>query len=388
MNLGVLASRSLVRNRARTVLTALGVAVAVLTFVLLRTVLVSWTASVDAAVQDRIATRHKVTFVMTLPKHYAQDIGKIPGLGPSTYSNWFGAKDPNDENEFFATIAVDPVSFLEVYDEILVTPEDRKRWLENRRGALVGDMLAKKKGWKVGDVITLTGTIYPGDWQFEIAGLYTATRKSVDRSTLWFHWDYLNDALSDSRKDQIGWISTRVRDPSRAADISKAIDTTFDEMEVPTLTMSERAMNSSFLASFSAILTALDVVSMVILGIMTLILGNTIAMGTRERTGEFGIMRAIGFRPRHIAIIVLAEGLIIAALGGGLGLVIAYPFVEQGLGRWLEENMGGFFPFFDIAPETSAMALGLACVLGLFAAILPARRAARLNAIDAIRRIA
>jgi len=387
MRLGVLAVRNVLRNRFRTVLTILGVAMAILTFVLLRTVLTSWTAAVEYSAKDRIGTRHKITFLMQLPKRYIEDIRAVKGVNGATWANWFGGKDPNHENEFFATIAVDPPSFLEVYSEIEVTPEERESWLGNRRGAVVGDVLARKLGWKVGDKVTLQGTIFPGDWEFEISGIYTAKRRSVDRNTFWFHWDYMNDSLPERRKDGIGWIISRIDDPKNVADISKAIDKVFDERDVQTLSMSERALNTSFIGMMGAILTAIDLASLVILAIMVLILGNTIAMGVRERTSEYGVLRAIGFMPRHIAGFVLGEALTIGVIGGLLGLLLSYPMIEQGLGRFLEENMGGFFPYFRIARSTAISAIVLAGVLGMIAAAIPAYRASKINVVDSLRRV-
>jgi putative ABC transport system permease protein len=278
------------------------------------------------------------------------------------------------------------VSFLQVYDEVQVDPETRDRWLQNRRGALVGDVLAKKMGWQVGQKVTISGTIFPGDWEFEISGFYTATRKSVDNSTWWFHWDYLNEG-NNRQKDMVGWMVSRVNDPSQAATLSKKIDDMFAEKEVQTSTQDEKSFQLSFLGMFSAVLTAIDYVSVVILIIMMLILGNTIAMGARERTSEYGTMRAIGFLPRHIGLYVLGEGLAIGLLGGLAGLLLSYPLVEKGLGRALEENMGGFFPYFRIAPATAVAALALALGLGAVASILPAWRAMRLNVVDSLRRV-
>jgi len=387
MSIAEIAARNVLRNKARTVLTMLGVAIAIIAFILLRTVLDAWMVAAEHAAKDRIATRHKITFVMQLPKRYVEDIKSTPGVKDVTWMNWFGAKDPKNEQEFFATIAVDPKTFLEVYDEIVVPPDQIESWMQNRRGAVVGDVLAKQKGWKVGDRITLTGTIYPGDWEFHISGIYTAARKSIDRNTLWFHWNYLNDAASVRAKDTVGWIAARIDQPARSAEISQAIDRMFEERDTQTLTMSERAMNVSFLGMFSAILSALDVISVVILVIMTLILGNTIAMGVRERTNEYGTLRAIGFLPRHLVAFVLVEGITTGILGGVLGILLAYPFVNQGLGRWLEENMGGFFPYFRIEPTTAVAALGLAVAFSLAAAALPAYQAAKLEVTDALRRV-
>ncbi|MFO0580554.1 MAG: ABC transporter permease [Polyangia bacterium] len=387
MTLYALAFRNVLRNRFRNLLTVIGVAVAVLAFVLLRTVIFAWTVGVDFAAKDRIGTRHKVTFVMPLPKRYIDDVRQVPGVVAATWMNWFGAKDPRHDKEFFGTMAVDPQSFFQVYDELQVPPEAKEAFQTDRKAAIVGDVLAKKLGWKVGDKVVLSGTIYPGDWEFRIAALYTTTRKSLDRSSFFFNWNYLNDTVPERQRDQIGWIVSRVSDPGRTAEISQTVDRHFADRDVQTLSMSERAMNTSFLGMMSAVLKAVDIVSLVILLIMLLILGNTIAMGVRERTSEYGVLRAIGFLPRHLAIFVLGEALCIGALGGGLGLFISYPLVEKGMGRWIEENMGAFFPYFRIPPATAGLALLLALVLGLVAAALPAYRAARINVLNALRRV-
>ncbi len=388
MRLSALSVRNVWRNRLRATLTVLGIGVAIVAFVLLRTVLSAWTVGAEAAAKDRLGTRNKVTFVVPLPKRYIETIRQVPGVVEAGYASWFGGKDPRHENEFFASMAVETKTLFTIFDELVVAPADRERWLQNRKGALVGDVLAKKLGWKVGDTVTLQGSIYPGDWQFQIEGIYGSTRKVVDRSSFFFHWDYLNDSLPEGSplRDRIGWVTTRIADPQQAGTISQAIDKAFDEQEIQTLTMSERAMNLSFLGMVSAVLKAIDLVSLVILFIMMLILGNTIAMSTRERTREFGVMRAIGFLPHHIAGAVLIEAIVIGGLGGALGLALSYPLVERGMGRFIEENMGSFFPYFRIHEQTAMAAMILALLLGLIAGLLPAYRAARLNVIDSLRR--
>jgi putative ABC transport system permease protein len=388
VKLFLIAARNLLRNRLRTVLTILGAAVAIVAFVSLRTVLSSWNAAADFASKDRIATRHKVSFVIPLPKRYIDDIRAVPGVKQATFMNWFGGKNPKNPNEFFATIAVDTDSFLQVYDEIVISEEDRRRWREDRKGAIIGDVLAKQLGVKVGDRFTLQGSIYPGDWEFNISGIYTATRKSVDRSTFWFHYAYLNESLDAARRDLIGWVGTRIDDPGRSADISAAIDRMFDEKDVQTVTMSERAMNLSFLGMLSAMLSALDVISLIILLIMMMIIGNTIAMGVRERTREYGVLQALGFRPAHIRMFVVGEALVLGLVAGGLGILLAIPLVELGMGRWLEENMGAWFPYFRIAPATYVAALAFAVALAVLASILPAVRAGKMSVSNALRRIA
>lgn len=387
MNLASIGVRNAGRNKFRNLLTVLGVGIAILAFMLLQTVLNSWTSAAKYAAQDRVATRHKVSFVMSLPLKYAREILEVPGVTKSMHANWFGAKDPKHEKEFFATIAVQTDTFFSVYDEIEVPPEQKESWLQTKSGALVGDVLAKKLGWKVGDKVTLKGTIYPGDWEFTVSGIYTAKRRSIDRSTFWFHYDYMNDRIRERSRDKIGWIVSRIDNPAQAASIASAIDKRFEERDIQTLSQSERALNTSFLGMVSTVLKALDLVSGVILIIMLLILGNTIAMGVRERTHEYGVLRAIGFLPKHIAGFVFGEALFIGALGGAFGVLISYPLIEKGMSRFIEENMGGWFPYFRVESSTVILALLLSLLLGFLAAGIPAYRAAKLHVVDSLRRV-
>lgn len=390
MTLVGLAARNVLRNKVRAVLTVLGVAVSILTFVMLRTVVQAWTVGADYAVKDRLMTRHKVTFVMPLPKRYITDLRQAPHVKVATFANWFGGKDPKHETEFFSALAVDSPTYFDVYDELAVAPDALERWKKDPQGAIVGDVLAKKMGWKVGDKVLLESGIYPDvpEWEFHVVAFYEAKARSADRSTFLFHWEYLNQNLAARRQDQIGWMVSRIDDPRRTADVGVALDKVFEERETQTLSQDEHAFATSFLAGASAVLTALDVISLVILVIMMLVLGNTIAMGARERTNEYGVLKAIGFSGVHVAVFILGEAMIIAALGGLLGVAVAYPFVEKGLGRFLEENMGAFFPYFRIDGGVAVGALVLSLLLGAAASAVPAFRAARLRVVDALRRVA
>jgi putative ABC transport system permease protein len=385
VNIGLLAVRNVGRNTFRTVLTVLGVSVAILMFVVMRTIVSSWTVAADYAAKDRVATRHKVSFVMQLPLRYVEEVRQIPGVTQVAQANWFGAKDPNHPNDFFANISVVPQDFLQVYDEVQVSPAEREAWLQTKNGALVGSALAKQLGWHVGDRVTLQGTIYPGDWEFVISGIYTSSRKSIDQSTFWLRYDYVNDALPAQRKDMVGWIVSRIDNPARAGEISNVIDKHFDEKDLQTLSMSERAMNTSFLGMFSAVLKMIDIVSVIMLGIMALILGNTVAMGVRERTHEYGVLRAIGFFPSHIRTFVYGEAVTIGVIGGVLGVAFAFLMINQVVGRFIEENMGGIFPYFRVEPMTIVWALSLSVVLGVVAAGIPAHLAAKLKVVDSLR---
>ena len=252
----------------------------------------------------------------------------------------------------------------------------------------MGEALARKLGYKVGDKVRLNSQIYPGEWQFTVDGIYTATRKSMDNATIFFHWEYMNDGLPDRMKDHVGWIIAKSDGVRNSAEMARTIDKAFDDEDVQTLSQDEGTFQHSFLAMMSAVLSALNIVSLVILGIMMLILGNTVAMGTRERVSEYGVLRAIGFLPGHIAQLVIGEAATLGLVGGGVGLAIALPFINFGMGRWIEENMSGMFPEFSVEAGTAMLALALAAVLGLAAGALPAWRSSKLNVVDAIRRVA
>ncbi|MBL9022773.1 MAG: ABC transporter permease [Myxococcales bacterium] len=392
MTLVGLAARNLLRNKVRTGLTVLGVAIAVVTFILIRTVVAAWTQAADFAAKDRVVIRHKVTFIQPLPRKYVDIVRQTPGIKDASWANWFGGKDPNHENEFFAAFAVDAKTYFQVVPELIVPSDQLTAFQEDKTGAVVGDVIAQKLGWKIGDKVTLESGIYPNPpdkpWTFTVRAIYTATARNVDRSSFIFQWDYLNDEMPETRKDEVGWIMSRVNDPTRTADVGVAIDKVFAEQDIQTISQDEATFQQSFLAGFSAILDALDIVSLVILIIMTLVLGNTIAMGVRERTSEFATMRAIGFLPKHVTFFILGEAAFLGAIGGALGLVIAFPFVQGGLGRWLEENMGAFFPFFRIPILIAVLAFVFALALGVLAALIPARGASRIKVTEALRRIA
>lgn len=390
MSLTRLAFKNLSRNRLRLLLTALGMAVTLLAFILIRTVLEAWSMGAEAAARDRIATSNKVTFVAPLPKRYIETIKQdISGIQAATFVNWFGGRDPSHKDEIFASFAVEPESFLQVYTELSVSPTEKEQWLHHREGVLVGDVLAQKMGWKPGQKITLTSEIFSDqDWSFQIDGIYKATQKSADRSSLYLHWNYLNDSLPEREKNQIGWIVSRIADSTQSASISTAIDKLFEEKEFSTETMSERALNTAFLGMISAVLTALNVVSWVILLIMMLILGNTLAMNTRERIREYGTLRAIGFLPSHIVRWILGEAVLLGFLGGCMGVGLSYLLVNHGMGRFIEENMGQFFPYFRASLRTLGTAVFLAVTLSIVASLLPSYRASRLNVVNALRKIA
>jgi putative ABC transport system permease protein len=380
-----LAATNLFRNPLRTLLTVAGVSVAVLTFLLLRTVMFAWNVAADEAVADRVVTRHKVTFIMPVPKRYADDVRTAPGILDTTFASWFGGTSPNHPNEFFAALAIEKDHFFTVYDELVIPEEDIRAFREDRQGAIVGHVLAEKLGWEKGETVTLQSNIFEGDWQFHVVGLYDSTRRTFDKSSFLFRWDYLNEQVAEGFKEQVGWLVSRT--DGNPAEIGRQLDVVFDERDVQTLSQDEATFQKSFLAGFAGIFTAINVVTIVILAIMSMILGNTVAMGVRERIPEYGVLRAVGFLPRHLVALVIGEAAVLGAVGGLVGLAIAVPLVQFGVGRYMEENMGAMFPYFDITPGNAVLAFVLAIGLAVLASTIPAIQASRLGVVDALRRV-
>lgn len=388
MTLAGIAVRNLARNGLRAALTVVGVGVAVLAFLLLQSVTAAWVSGPRSAPRDRVVTRHKVTFAMALPKHYIELVRGSSHVKAATWASWFGGRDPKHETEFFATLAVNPTSYFSVYDDMKVPRDERDAFEHDKQGAIVGDVLASKLGWRVGEKVVLQSGIVPGEWRFTIDGIYTATSKAIDRSNFILRWDYINDSVPVDRRDMIGWIVSRVDDPTRTAQVSVGIDGLFDDRDIQTLSQDERSVGAHFLAMLSAILDALDAVSAVILVVMTLILGNTVAMGVRERAGEYGVLRAIGFLPRHVAFSVVAESLVLGALGGLLGTALAWPFIDVLVARLVADTMGSFFPSFGLDASQMATGILLPAALGGLASAIPAWTASKRSVIDSIRRVA
>lgn len=394
MNLATYARRNLFRRRGRTILTIAAVTVAVLIFCLIRTVVYAWNIGAEAAANDRLATMHKISLTRQFPRHYIDELRQIPDIKAATWAVWFGAKDPKERIPFFAGFAVDPDSWFDVEDEMAVPPDQLAEWKRTPNGAIIGDLLAKALDVKIGSTLVVGTDIYPGrhpdepdTWELKVVGMYTPLRKTVDRNTLVFRWDYLNnDPRAEANKDHIGWMVSRITDPTRSAEISRKIDAKFGERDDQTATMSERAFQLSFLGGFAAVLKAFDLASLVILLIMVLILANTIAMSVRERTHEYGVLRAIGFPPGHILGFIVGESLLVALVGGLVGVGLVVLVVNHGIGPVLEDT-SGFFPYFRTPGTVLALALGAAAILGAVAGAVPAFSASRLKVTDALRRL-
>jgi len=388
MNFTTYARRNVFRRRGRTIMTIFAIAMAVLIFCSIRTIVHAWSSGAEAASVDRLATRHKASITMQLPKRYIEDLRSVQGVTKASWAVWFGGKDPKKRVPFFATFASDHETWFDVMDEMHVEPAELAEWKATPNGAIIGDLLAKKLELKVGDRMLIHSDIYPGDWEFKVVAIYKALRKSSDRNTMVFRWDYFNnDPRTTFSHEQIGWMMSRISPGLRSSDVSRAIDKVFDERDDQTLTMSERAFQLSFLAGFSSMLTAFDFISLAILIVMGLVLANSVAMNARERTHEYGVLRAVGFLPRHVATFIISESVFIALLGGAAGLALTVLLINGAVGPFLEENMAMMFPYFRTPASILLLGLGAALGLGVLAAALPSWRASKLRVTDSLRRI-
>jgi putative ABC transport system permease protein len=376
--------KSAFRNRLRTSLTSVGVAIAIIAFLFLRTFIAAWYAGVDSAGADRMIVRNKTSIIFDLPLAYVDKVKNIPGVTQVAYENWFGGyfKDPK---QFFGKLAMDNHAF-DLYPEAIVPPDQWKAYVEDKRGAVVGKLLAEKYGWKPGDHVTITGDIYPGEWEFNIRAIYSSTSKTFDQQTMFFHWDYLNDTVPERRKDHVGILLVKVASADGGAQVGQTIDQTFANSNWETRTESEKAFQLEFLSMSSAIISAIEIVSYVVLAILMLILANTLAMATRERTTEYAVMRAIGFRPGHVVALVIGEGFVIALCGVLLGVGLATPVLKF-FANIFQTYLGPFLGNFDINMKSTIYAVSAALSGGMLSSALPARRAGKMRIVDALRRI-
>ncbi|OGR29943.1 MAG: ABC transporter ATP-binding protein [Desulfobacca sp. RBG_16_60_12] len=376
--------RNTVRHPLRATLTILGMAVAVLAFALLRTVVAAWYSGVSAASPARLVSRNAISLVFPLPMAYLPKVQAIPGIVDVAYGCWFGG-NYIDERHFFPKFAVDVRRYFSIYPEYVIPEDQKAAFFQDRRGAAVGRTLATRYGWKLGDSIIIKGTIYPGEWPFIIRAIYTGAEPTTDESRLFFHWDYLNESLkksASSRADTVGWFLIKVARPDLAPLVAAQVDALFQNSLAETLTETEQAFAQGFVSMTEAILLAIQVVSWVVIGVILMVLANTMAMSARERQGEYAVLKTMGFKARHLAGLIFGESLILALAGGLVGEALTFPAVH-----FFKVSMGQYFRVFPLTRATLVLGLAVALAVGLLAAILPAWRAARLPIAEALRKV-
>lgn len=377
--------KNALRHKLRTTLTVLGIGVAVGAFGLLRTVITSWYASVEVAAADRLITRQAVSFIFPLPYAYRDKIEKVPGVEKVTYLNWFQGVYI-DKNQFFPRMAADANTLFDVYPEFVVSKEELEAFKKERNACVLGQDIANKYGLKIGDIMNIDGDIYPGQWQFVVRAIYKPRTPTVDGTQMFFHWEYLDERMKQDapvRAGQVGWYAVKIKNPDDAAMISEQIDALFTNSASETKTETEKAFQNSFLKAYSAIITAINIMAILIIGVILLVLANTMIMSARERSSEYAVMKTLGFTGKHLFGLVTGESILIGLIGGVAGYFITVFFVN-GFSLVVPKN---YFPVFVLEDMTMIQEFAFAVIVGLIAGIIPVYHTIKTSIIDGFRHI-
>jgi putative ABC transport system permease protein len=370
---------NLFRKKIRTALTIGSFTVALFLFGLLVIVRGAFSQGVDIAGADRLVIINKTSLIQPLPLSYRDRLLRIPGIKQVTFQNWFGGVY-QDEKNFFPQFAIDIDNQRAMYPEFIVPEDQWKAFVADRQGTIVGQSLADRFGWKVGDRIPIKGTIYTGQWEFNVHGIYRGTRAQDDTTQFWFHWDFLEERRAFGKGD-VGWYVVRVSDPDQSVQVAKTIDAEFANSPFETKTDTEKAFAASFVKQMGNIEVLILTVGAVVFFTLLLVTGNTMAIAVRERIGELAVLKALGFSNRFVLLLVMMESLILAFVGGGLGMLLAKLFSLHG------DPTNGILPYFYLPPLAIASGVGTALLVGVAGGILPAISAMRLRVVDAIRRV-
>ncbi len=379
-----LITKNAARHKLRTFLTVLGMGIAVMAFTVIRTTIDAWYAGAEAASPNRLITRHAVSLTFFLPLSYKEKIAKLEGVDNVSHASWFGGVYIDPKN-FFAQFAIEHDTYLDMYPEFVLPPDQMETFQRQRNAAVVGRRLADRFGWSIGDPIRLTGTIFPGDWDFVIAGIYTGAKETTDENVFFFRWDYLDEQLrreAPIRSGYVGTFAIEIKDPERAAEVSNIVDNEFANSHYETKTETEEAFNLSFVSMANSIVLGLKLISVMVVGIIMLVLGNTMAMTARERISEYAVLKTLGFRTGHIVGLIFGESLFIAVLGGAMGLFLTWP-----VGDLVKTALSSFFPVFSTSTLTYILAGSSAVVVGILAAVFPTIKALRTPIVEGLRTI-
>ena len=377
---------NLKRKKLRTSLTLLSILVAFILFGFLMAIKQALAGGLSMARQDRLVVRHKVSIIQMLPESYKARMARIPGVVLATHQTWFGGIYQDPKN-FFMQNPVVPEEFLDMHPEVVLSPEQKKAWLQTRTGAIVGRKTAERFHWKIGDKVPIQSSIWSKQdgsrlWEFEIVGIYDGDKKETDTTPLFFRYDYFDEARRTGAKGLVGWYTIRVNDPTQAAEVAKRVDQEFENSSAETKTEPEGAFVQAWMSQIGNIVLIVAAILGAVFFTILLVTGNTMSQAVRERTGELGVLKAIGFTNAQVMSLVLAESCLLTILGGVLGLGLACLLVPV-----LAKALAGLLPLFSLPTHDLFIGLGLSITLGLVTGIFPALQAMRLRVADALRRM-
>lgn len=367
--------RNIFRNRLRSILTIAGVTVALLSFCMLRTLVTAWYTGVNSSAPDRLVTRNKVSLIYPLPVSYRNKILQVRDVSAIAHGIWYGGIY-KDKKNFFAQFAISGSEYLNLYPEFLLSNGEKLIFDKERNACIAGQKLVKRYGWKIGDVITLQGTIFPGNIELVLKGVYRGAKETTDETAFFFRYDYLNERNRTAKStfaDKAGWFVVQIKDPDRSAEVSQEIDTLFQNSLAETLTETEKAFQLGFVAMTDAIVTSLKVISIVVIGIILIVLANTMAMTARERSSEYAVLKTLGFRPWFLFRLIAGESVAIAIIGGIAALILSFPAA-----RVFQAMLEQFVPVFEVEPATLLLIAGVSLFIGIAAALPPAWRSSRI----------
>jgi putative ABC transport system permease protein len=277
---------------------------------------------------------------------------------------------------------IDPENQRQVFPELIVPDDQWASFVKDRQGAIVGARTAERFHWKIGDRIPLRATIFGGGtWEFNISGIYHGKRPQDDETQFWFQWDYFEERLPDRLKGNVGWYVTKLASPDDAVRVTKAIDAEFANSPYETHTETEKNFAANWVKQMGSIKLLILTIGGVVFFTLLLVTGNTMAIAVRERTSELAVLKAIGYSDRFVLMLVLAESLVIAIVGGGIGLALAKLFTLRG------DPTHGMLPFFYLPANSVVLGIGLTLAVGIISGLLPAVGAMRLRVVDALRRV-
>jgi putative ABC transport system permease protein len=371
---------NLFRKKTRLALTLGSFAVALFLFGILAAVKGAFNQAVDVAGVDRLVVINRVSLIQPLPLSYADRMLRIPGVKTVTHDNWFGGVY-QDERNFFGQFAIDVENQRKVFPEFIIPDDQWANFVKDRQGAVVGGALAKRFGWKVGDRIPIKGTIIPGNHEFNIDGIYHGKKAGADESQFWFQWAYYDEHAPAGLKGLPGWYFVQLENPDDAARISKAIDDQFANSPYETRTETEQTFGAQWVKQFGNIEFLILTIGSVVFFTLLLVTGNTMAIAVRERTPELAVLKAVGYSDRFVMLFVLAESLVIALIGGTLGVAGAKLLTSF----WNPAPNVLFYFAIPWSAVWTGMALALA--IGTASGIMPAAGAMRLRVVDALRRV-
>jgi len=380
MKYGSLIFANLFRKKIRLALTVGSFTVALFLFGLLAVVRGAFSQGIDVAGADRLVVINRVSIIQPLPLSYRDRILRIPGVKGITFDNWFGGVY-QDERNFFPQFAIDVEHQREMFPELEVPDDQWQTFVKDRQGAIAGAVTAKRFGWKVGDRIPIKGTFLQGTWEFNLDGIYHGKQQGNDETQFWFHWDNLEEAMPDRLKGLVGWYTVKIEHPDDAMRIAKTIDEGFANSPYETRTDTEKAFAAGWVKQFGNIQFLILTIGGVVFFTLLLVTGNTMAIAVRERTAEMAVLKAVGYSDRFVLLLVLAESLIISAVGGLLGLGLAKLFTLGG------DPTRGLLPFFYLPGVAIAAGMGVTLLVGIASGIAPAIGAMRLRVVNALRRV-